>query len=267
MHMQTERITALIIDDSKIIRDRLEELLFEVNGVSTVIKAASAREGLELAAAGKPLLVVLDIRMPDICGIDILEHIKQTSPAPVVAVLTNYPDESYRRRCLELGADYFFDKSSEFFEIRNIMKNLIDRDNHADKTHGAGMKSKSIKILLAEDNELNRDMLSRRLLRKGYEVVLAVDGEEALAKVMTEHPDLILMDLRLPEVDGWEVTRRLKGDNSTCHIPVIAITAHAMQSDRESAFAAGCDDYDIKPIDFPRLLEKIEGQLHGGHAL
>ena len=118
------------------------------------------------------------------------------------------------------------------------------------------------KILLVEDNEMNRDMLSRRLERKGYEVVLAVDGAERRGRwPRTEAPDLILMDMSLPVLDGWEATRRLKADAALRHIPVIALTAHAMSSDREKALEAGCDDYDTKPIELPRLLGKIEALL------
>ncbi len=117
------------------------------------------------------------------------------------------------------------------------------------------------KILLVEDNEMNRDMLSRRLMRKGYEVVIAVDGESGLALAGTESPDLILMDMSLPILDGWEASRRLKAGPSTQHIPVIALTAHAMSSDRDKAIEAGCDDYDTKPVELDRLLEKIEALL------
>lgn len=113
------------------------------------------------------------------------------------------------------------------------------------------------KILLVEDNEMNRDMLSRRLLRKGYDVVIATDGLEGLAKSKSDAPDLILMDMSLPVIDGWEATRQLKADEHTQSIPVIALTAHAMSGDREKALAAGCDEYDTKPIEFPRLLNKI----------
>jgi len=117
------------------------------------------------------------------------------------------------------------------------------------------------KILLVEDNEMNRDMLSRRLQRKGYGVVIALDGEEALTLAATEDPDLILMDISLPVMDGWEVTRRLKANEQTRHITVIALTAHALSSDREKAFEIGCDDYDTKPVEFVRLSEKIENLL------
>ena len=117
------------------------------------------------------------------------------------------------------------------------------------------------KILLVEDNEMNRDMLSRRLLRRGYEVVIALDGESGLSLAESESPDLILMDMSLPILDGWEATRRLKAASDTKHIPVIALTAHAMSSDRDRALEAGCDDYDTKPIELPRLLEKIEALL------
>jgi CheY-like chemotaxis protein len=117
------------------------------------------------------------------------------------------------------------------------------------------------KILLVEDNEMNLDMLSRRLLRHGYDVSTAEDGEQALLKVKLEKPDLVLMDLSIPIIDGWEATRRIKDDPETHHIPVIALTAHALIEDREKALSAGCDDYEIKPIDFPKLLEKIQKLL------
>lgn len=117
------------------------------------------------------------------------------------------------------------------------------------------------KILVVEDNELNRDMLTRRLARKGYDVIAAVDGEEALAKVHGESPDLVLMDMSLPVLDGWEATRRLKADEATRSIPVIALTAHAMSDDRQKALEAGCDDYDTKPVELKRLLRKMEELL------
>jgi two-component system cell cycle response regulator DivK len=120
------------------------------------------------------------------------------------------------------------------------------------------------KILLVEDNEDNRDMLSRRLQRKGYEVVLAVDGGEGVAQAASEAPDLILMDIGLPVLDGWEATRRIRASPQTRAIPIIALTAHAMASDREKSLAAGCDDYDTKPVDLPRLLAKIAALLPSG---
>ena len=117
------------------------------------------------------------------------------------------------------------------------------------------------KILLVEDNEMNRDMLSRRLLRNGYEVVLAVDGGEGVAMARAESPDLILMDMSLPVLDGWEATRQLKAEPGTREIPVIALTAHAMAGDRQKALSAGCDDFDTKPVELPRLLTKIQALL------
>jgi len=118
------------------------------------------------------------------------------------------------------------------------------------------------RILLVEDNELNRDMLSRRLVRQGYEVATAVDGAEALDRARADpRPELILMDLSIPVVDGWEVTRRLKRDPDTRAIPVIALTAHAMPGDREQALAAGCDEFDTKPVDLARLLGKMQALL------
>jgi two-component system cell cycle response regulator DivK len=117
------------------------------------------------------------------------------------------------------------------------------------------------RILLVEDNEMNRDMLSRRLQRKGYSVLIAHDGEQGLAKACSEIPDLILMDISLPFIDGYEVTRRLKANPRTRHIPVIALTAHALLTDRDRALNAGCNDYDTKPVDFARLTEKMENLL------
>ena len=119
------------------------------------------------------------------------------------------------------------------------------------------------KILLVEDNEMNRDMLSRRLERKGFQVIMAADGQQGVDLAMSEAPDLILMDMDLPIIDGWEATRRVKAVENTRAIPVIALTAHAMVGDRDKAIAAGCDDYDTKPVDFPRLLGKIETLLGG----
>ncbi len=120
------------------------------------------------------------------------------------------------------------------------------------------------KILLVEDNEMNRDMLSRRLQRRGYEVVVALDGGQGVELARTEAPDLILMDMSLPVLDGWEATRQLKAAAETGTIPIIALTAHAMADDRDKAIAAGCDDYDTKPVEFPRLLGKIEAHLGKG---
>ena len=117
------------------------------------------------------------------------------------------------------------------------------------------------KILIVEDNEMDRDMLSRRLARRGYEIVMAVDGAEGIATAQTIRPDLILMDMSLPVVDGWQATRRLKADAATRAIPVIGLTAHAMAGDREKVIEAGCDDYDTKPVELPRLLQKIEALL------
>ena len=123
------------------------------------------------------------------------------------------------------------------------------------------------KILLVEDNEMNRDMLSRRLARKGYDVLIATDGVEGLEKSKSDSPDLILMDMSLPVMDGWEATRQLKADTHTKMIPVIALTAHAMSGDREEALAAGCDEYDTKPIEFKRLLGKITTLLEKMQAV
>ena len=118
-----------------------------------------------------------------------------------------------------------------------------------------------IKILLVEDNEMNRDMLSRRLERKGYSIAIATDGQQGVDMAASEAPALILMDMSLPVLDGWEATRRIRADHRTKHVPIIALTAHAMQGDEQKARESGCDDYDTKPVELPRLLEKIERLL------
>jgi len=122
------------------------------------------------------------------------------------------------------------------------------------------------KILLVEDNEMNRDMLSRRLERRGYQVVIAEDGASGVTKAKSEMPDLILMDMSLPVMDGWEATRQIKAAAETKTVPVIALTAHAMAGDEEKALAAGCDDYETKPVDLPKLLTKIDALLQSKRA-
>jgi two-component system, cell cycle response regulator DivK len=117
------------------------------------------------------------------------------------------------------------------------------------------------RILLVEDNEMNRDMLSRRLVRNGHEVSIAIDGQQGVDMALSERPDLILMDMSLPVIDGWEATRRIKANDATRHVPVIALTAHAMAGDREKAIEVGCDDYDTKPVEIARLLGKITALL------
>jgi CheY-like chemotaxis protein len=122
------------------------------------------------------------------------------------------------------------------------------------------------KILLVEDNEVNREMLTRRLQRKGYEVIVAVDGEQGVNVSRAESPDLVLMDMSLPVLDGWEATRRLRAEEGTRRVPIIALTAHAMPGDEQKALEAGCDDYDTKPIDLPRLVGKIEALIQRNSA-
>ena len=118
------------------------------------------------------------------------------------------------------------------------------------------------RVLLVEDNEMNRDMLSRRLTRRGFEVIFAVDGQQGVDLARTERPDIILMDMSLPVLDGWEATRRVKADDATRSVPVIGLTAHAMSGDYERAIEAGCDDYDTKPVELDRLIGKIERLLN-----
>jgi two-component system cell cycle response regulator DivK len=120
------------------------------------------------------------------------------------------------------------------------------------------------KVLVVEDNEMNRDMLSRRLIRRGFQVIFAVDGQQGVDLARSERPDIILMDMSLPVVDGWEATRRVKSDDATRSVPVIGLTAHAMAGDREKAIEAGCDDYDTKPVELERLIGKMERLLGAG---
>src|SRR5580700_3190727 len=120
------------------------------------------------------------------------------------------------------------------------------------------------KVLLVEDNEMNRDMLSRRLIRRGFEVVFAVDGQQGVELAKSERPDIILMDMSLPVIDGWEATRRIKSDDAIKSVPVIGLSAHAMAGDREKAIEAGCDDYDSKPVELERLIGKMEKLLGAG---
>jgi CheY-like chemotaxis protein len=120
------------------------------------------------------------------------------------------------------------------------------------------------KVLLVEDNEMNRDMLSRRLIRRGFEVIFAVDGQQGVDLAKSQRPDIILMDMRLPVIDGWEATRRVKSDDATRAVPIIGLTAHAMSGDREKAMEAGCDDYDTKPVELERLIGKMEKLLNAG---
>ena len=122
-----------------------------------------------------------------------------------------------------------------------------------------------VKILLVEDNELNRDMLSRRLMRHGHDIITATDGQQAIDLTIEHSPDLILMDMSLPVLDGWEASKQIKANPDLTHIPIIALTAHAMDGDKEKALTAGCNDYDTKPIDLPRLLGKIDALLETQH--
>jgi CheY-like chemotaxis protein len=122
------------------------------------------------------------------------------------------------------------------------------------------------KVLVVEDNEMNRDMLSRRLTRRGFQVIFAVDGQQGVDLARSERPDIILMDMSLPVIDGWEATRRVKSDDATRGVPVIGLTAHAMAGDREKAMEAGCDDYDTKPVELERLIGKMERLLGGGKS-
>ena len=157
-------------------------------------------------------------------------------------------------------SDYFKEIQAEAEILRIMAENPAEKVESVESVESSEVSTQP-KILLVEDNEMNRDMLSRRLKKKGYRVVIAMNGQEGVEKTQQERPDVVLMDMSLPVMDGWEATRRLKADSTTQGIPVIALTAHAMESDREKAMAAGCDDYDTKPVDWPRLLGKVDALL------
>jgi len=144
--------------------------------------------------------------------------------------------------------------------VSNYLTKPIDRKRLIEE-HATSWRKSMARILLVEDDELSRDMLSRRLKRKDFEVVVAVDGQQGIDMASSEEPDLILMDLRLPVIDGWEATKAIKANEATKNIPIIAVSAHAATDDRGKALEAGCDEYDSKPVDFPRLLGKIQALL------
>lgn len=203
-----------------------------------------------------PHLILLDLMMPEMDGFEFVaamrEH-EEWRAIPVVVVTAKSITEEDRRRlngCVEnIVQKGHLDRKALLHEVRHLISlSLAEGEN-------------MYKILLVEDNEMNRDMLSRRLVRKGYQVVMASDGLQGIEMAKSESPNLILMDMSLPVIDGWDATRELKAAEGTNHIPIIALTAHAMASDRDKAFEAGCDDFDTKPIEWNRLLEKIQSFL------
>ncbi len=258
----------LVVDDSEDVRAVVRQTV-EKSGLKTV-EAENGQAALDwLEANPAPALVLLDLMMPVMDGFTFLERVKSIpalARVPIVVLTAKDLTEAERRvvnertlLVLTKGAQPLSSLGSALAAIARQPAQKVVRMTISP----VELKEQSAmpKILLVEDNEMNRDMLSRRLLRNGFEVVMAVNGQEGVDMTASEKPDLVLMDMSLPVMDGWEATRRLKADDATRAIPVIALTAHAMESDREQAMQAGCDDFDTKPIELPRLLGKINALL------
>ncbi len=247
----------LVVDDDVEVRQLLRRIL-EPEGY-TVVEAENGRVALERLRDVSPSVILLDLMMPEMDGFEFVAEFRRHEPwraIPIVVVTAK--DLSHARPG---AAQRLRPEDSPEGHLRPRAAPGRGARAGGGQRHppeGAGLMAK---ILLVEDNEMNRDMLSRRLARRGYEVAIAVDGEQGVAMARSEAPALILMDMSLPGLDGWEATRRIKAAPETRGIPVIALTAHAMSGDREKAVAAGCDDFDTKPVDLARLLEKIEAQL------
>jgi PAS domain S-box-containing protein len=269
--------TALVVDDDESSRQMVRQTL--ENEGWTVVEGENGRVGLERVGEAHPDLIILDLMMPEVDGFGFAEELSRheawrTIPILVVTAKDLSSEDRLRLhgivfKILQKGID-------TQDELINVIRREVD-DQLRRQAKGlpadedvvrpasaefAGTGLAVPKILLVEDNETNREMLARRLERKGYEVSLAVDGREGVVMALAKAFDLILMDMSLPVLDGWEATRQLKADPRTRAVPIIALTAHAMSGDREKAIEAGCDDYDSKPIMFPRLVEKIETRLH-----
>ena len=257
-HMTSGRV--LIVEDDSDTRETLSRRLQEMGW--TVSEANNGRMALEEVRKQRPELILLDLMMPEMDGFEFAEELRRSvawREIPIVVVSAKDISQEDQRRLNRQVAKILPKGVSSCEEL------LLDLDNEwplaSGQTETERETKKMPRILVVEDNEMNRDMLSRRLQRREYEVLLALDGRQGIAMAQSESPDLILLDLSLPEIDGWEATRCLKADPATRDIPVIALTAHAMARDREKAFEAGCDDYDTKPVDFRRLLRKIETLL------
>jgi len=249
--------SVLVVDDDATVRQLLRRML-ESEGYA-VVEAENGRAALERLRDMSPGVVLLDLMMPEMDGFEFVAEFRRHEAwraIPIVVVTAQGLSRDdrdrlngYVQKILQKGAH---SREQLLAEVRE----LVVAQRRPPETEGL-----MAKILLIEDNEMNRDMLSRRLVKRGYEVAMALDGEQGLAMARSEAPALILMDMSLPGIDGWEATRQLKAAPETRSIPVIALTAHAMSGDREKAVAAGCDDFDTKPVDLARLLDKIEALL------
>lgn len=256
----TNQQTVLVVEDDGGTREMLRRAL-EKEGWQ-VAEARNGKVGLEQLAKTTPTLILLDLMMPQMDGFEFLQALRLRGDGlsvPVIVITAKDLTEQDHRR-LNGGVERIIQKGAPLGNscwprcALSWPAGTITKCN----PHPQYLMAR---ILLVEDNEMNRDMLSRRLERKGHEVVCAVDGQEGVAKARSEKPDLILMDMSLPILNGWEATQQLKADAATRAIPLIALTAHAMAEDEKKAREAGCDDYDTKPIELPRLLGKIDALL------
>ena len=283
----------LIIEDNELNRDMLSRRLQRL-GYDTII-AIDGQSGVAAAQAQSPDLIIMDLSLPGMDGWEATRLLKgagKTRSIPIVA-LTAHAVSSDREQAIAAGCDDYDTKPVDIQRLVGKIERLLGGTASSSKIAVSPNPSPQVaqpvpapiaeappppatapaakvaraaaavtgKLLIVEDNELNRDMLSRRLIRLGYEILIAINGEQGVEMARSEKPELILMDMSLPGLDGWEASRLLKADPATRHIAIIALTAHAMTSDRDKAMAAGCDDYDTKPVEMKRLLGKIETWL------
>ena len=275
-------VKLLLIEDNELNRDMVSRRLQRL-GYETLV-AVDGQKGVELARLELPDLVIMDLSLPGIDGWEATRLLK-ADPATAgirVIALTAHAVSSDREHAIAAGCDDCDTKPVDLQRLLVKIERLLGIAQHGPAIQappppikGEGPfvvagKERDVtaapagpmpRLLIVEDNELNRDMLSRRLRRHGYDIAVALNGEQGVSIAQSERPDLILMDMSLPGLDGWEATRLLKAAPETRRIPIIALTAHAMTSDRDKAIAAGCDDYDTKPVEIRRLLGKIETWL------
>ena len=250
---------ALLVDDDEVVRRGVRQALEPIGW--KVSEAENGQVAVDSLTAARPDVIILDLMMPKMDGFEFMDELRRR-PAwqdiPVVVITAKDLTEEDRDR-LNGGVERIIHKSDRDEMLRQLSREISKCVSVPD--HEGRMK-----ILYVEDNDDNVYMLKNRLTRAGFTVVIATNGLQGVAMAASEHPDLIIMDLTLPDMDGWEATRRIKADPATKHIPVVALTANAMAGDREKAIAAGCDDFDTKPVELPRLLGKIRALAPAGSA-
>ena len=248
---------ALLVDDDEVVRRSVRQALEPMGW--QVAEAENGQVAVESLTAARPDVIILDLMMPKMDGFEFLDELRgrpDWQDIPVVVITAKDLTDEDRDR-LNGGVERIIQKSDRDEMLRQLSREIskcVKLQDHEGR----------MKILYVEDNDDNVYMLKNRLSRAGFTVVVATDGAQGVAMAASERPDLILMDLTLPDIDGEEATRRIKADPATKRIPVIALTANAMTSDREKAIAAGCDDFDTKPVDMPRLLGKIRALAPAG---